>query len=178
MNIILMGIQGSGKSTQGNLLAKELGIPYLSSGHIFREMAKEDTQWGRYVKKTMDLGHLIPDREAVPIVMEYLQKDEYKQGWIMDGFPRTPVQARALNIPIQDVLYINVSDEETLKRLHDRKENRSDDTDDAIQKRIEIFHTLTQPVLDYYKKSGFLREINGEQSIDDVHRDIMKSLSH
>lgn len=178
MNIILMGVQGSGKSTQGNLLSKELDIPYLSSGHIFREMAKEDTEWGRYVKKTMDSGHLIPDQEAVPIVMEYLQKDEYKKGWIMDGFPRTPVQARALNIPIQDVLYINVLDDETLKRLHGRRENRSDDTDDAIKKRIEIFHTLTEPVLDYYKKIGLLREINGEQSIEDVHRDIMKSLSH
>ena len=177
MNIILMGVQGSGKSTQGNLLSKELGIPYLSSGHIFREMAKEDTDWGRYVKKTMDAGHLIPDAEAVPIVMEYLQKDEYKKGWIMDGFPRTPVQAEALNIPIQDVLYISVSDEETLKRLHERRENRSDDTDSAIQKRIEIFHTLTEPVLDYYRKKGLLREINGEQSIEKVHEDIMKSLS-
>ena len=176
MNIILMGVQGSGKSTQGNLLSKELGIPYLSSGHIFREMAKEDTDRGRYVKKTMDSGHLIPDHEAVPIVMEYLQKKEYAKGWIMDGFPRTSVQAEALTLPIDDVVYITVTDEETVRRLHGRKENRSDDTDTAIQKRIEIFHTLREPVLDFYRTKGILRAINGEQSIESVHTDIMKSL--
>ena len=80
MKIILIGIQGSGKSTQGNLLSKKLNIPYLSSGHIFREMAKEKTPIGRYIKETMNAGFLISDEKTLEIVQEYLGRDEYKNG--------------------------------------------------------------------------------------------------
>ena len=93
MKLILLGIQGSGKSTQGNLLSQKLGVPYLSTGHIFREMAKEKTPWGRYVKETLNAGILISDDQVIPIVAEYLQKPEYEKGYILDGFPRTVAQA-------------------------------------------------------------------------------------
>src|SRR5581483_6572525 len=88
MRIILIGIQGAGKSTQGNLLSKKLKIPYLSTGHIFRENAKEKTQMGRYIKELMNAGYLIPDNKTNDIVSEYLSRPEYKKGYIMDGYPR------------------------------------------------------------------------------------------
>lgn len=89
MKIILIGIQGAGKSTQGNLLSEKLNVPYLSTGHIFREMAKEKTPLGRHIKEIMNAGYLIPDAKTVEIVSEYLKKSEYEKGYILDGFPRT-----------------------------------------------------------------------------------------
>jgi len=176
MKIILIGIQGSGKSTQGNLLNKKLDLPYLSSGHIFREMAKVKTQWGRYVKETLNAGHLIPDDKTIKIIEEYLHHPEYTKGFILDGFPRTSKQAEAFEGNVDKVVYLKVSDEEALKRLRARNEQREDDTDAAIKKRIELFHTLTEPVLDYYRKKGLLIEVDGEKSIEDIHKSIVAKL--
>ena len=177
MNLILMGIQGSGKSTQGNLLSKKLGIPYLSSGHIFREMSKEKTKWGRYVKETLNAGFLIPDQKTIPIMHEYLAKKEYKRGWILDGFPRTVVQAKTFKYKIDKVFYLRISDKEALWRLSYRNEEaRDDETLAAVRKRIELFHKITKPVLDYYRQKGLFVEINGELSIDVVNGKIMKHI--
>lgn len=174
MKIILIGIQGAGKSTQGNLLTEKLHIPYLSTGHIFREMAKEKTPLGRYIKETMNAGYLIPDRKTVQIVEEYLKKSEYINGYIMDGFPRTPAQAKKFENGINHVFYLKVSDREALWRLAYRNEvGRDDETLPAILKRIELFHKFTEPVIDYYRQTGQLREIDGEQSIEDIHKQIM-----
>src|SRR5258708_29924369 len=112
MKIILIGIQGSGKSTQGNMLSEKLGVPYLSSGHIFREMAKEKTPLGRYIKETMNAGYLIPDDKTLEIVVEYLKHPEYKGGYILDGFPRTVPQAEAFPNGVEKVVYLKVSDKE------------------------------------------------------------------
>src|SRR3972149_7551513 len=106
MKIVLIGIQGSGKSTQGNLLSIKLSVPYLSTGHIFREIAKEHTTLGRYVKETINAGILIPDEKVIAIVNEYLQQDEYKNGYILDGFPRTAVQAKEFSNDIDSVMYL------------------------------------------------------------------------
>lgn len=178
MKIILIGIQGSGKSTQGNLMSRKLTIPYLSSGHIFREMAKEKTQWGRFIKETTNAGHLIADDKTIAIINEYLQSPQYQKGYILDGFPRTLVQAESFGEPLDAVLYLHVSDEEALKRLSLRngKEQREDDTGSAIQKRIDLFHKLTEPVLDYYRQKGLLIEVDGERSIEGIHQDIMHRL--
>jgi len=92
MKIILIGIQGAGKSTQGNILSKKLGIPYLSTGHIFRDIAKEKTPIGRYIKEVMVSGALIPDGKTLEIVSEYLKRPEYSKGYVMDGFPRTTTE--------------------------------------------------------------------------------------
>jgi adenylate kinase len=174
MKIILIGIQGAGKSTQGNLLKEVLHIPYLSTGHIFREMSKEKTPLGRYIKETMNAGYLIPDGKTVKIVEEYLKKPEYNSGYIMDGFPRTPSQAKKFENGINHVFYLRVSDKEALWRLAYRnEEGRDDETLPAILKRIELFHKFTEPVIDYYRQKGTLREIDGEQSIDEIHQEIM-----
>src|SRR5713101_2577624 len=95
MKYILIGIQGAGKSTQGNLLSKKLDLPYLSTGHIFRVMAAEKTPLSRYIKEIMNAGFLIPDKKVLDIVTEYIHRPAYKNGYILDGFPRTLVQAKA-----------------------------------------------------------------------------------
>lgn len=174
MKIILMGIQGSGKSTQGNLLSKELGLPYLSTGHIFREIAKEKTRWGRYVKETMASGLLIPDRKTIKIVEEYLSKPAYVGGYILDGFPRSLIQAKLFKHEIDKVFYLRVSDREALWRLAYRNdEMREDETVKAIRKRIELFHKITEPVLDYFHQKGILVEVDGEQPIEKVFQTII-----
>lgn len=172
-----MGIQGSGKSTQGNLLSKNLGLSYLSSGHIFRQMAKEKTPWGRYVKETMNAGLLIPDSKVVPIIEEYVSKPEYTKGYILDGFPRTVVQAKAFRDAVDFVFFLTVSDREALWRLSYRNDTlRQDETISAVRKRIELFHTLTKPVITYYKKKGILVTVNGERPIRTIHGEIMEAI--
>lgn len=178
MRIIIMGIQGSGKSTQGVKLAKKLKVPYLSSGHIFREMAKEKTKWGRYVKETMSAGVLIPDKKTVPIVHEYLEKPEYQAGFILDGFPRTLYQVKHFKHKPDLVIYLDVSDKEALWRLAYRNDLvREDETVAAVRKRIELFHKVTKPVLTFYRRRRLLAEIDGEQKIEQVHKNIMNHIS-
>lgn len=177
MRIILIGIQGAGKSTQGNLLSEKLQIPYLSTGHIFRVLASEKTQLGRYIKEVMNAGYLIPDAKTKAIVDEYLSRPEYKKGFIIDGFPRTLEQAESFKMPIDKVVYLEVSDKEALWRLSYRNgengEKREDDTLAGIRKRIELFHKFTKPVLEFYKSKKLLVEIDGEKSIEEIHKDIM-----
>lgn len=176
MKIILLGIQGAGKSTQGNLISQKLKIPYLSTGHIFRDLAKEKTPEGRYIKETINAGYLIPDNKTLQIVSEYLHRKEYEKGYILDGFPRTIVQAEAFENGINKVIYLKVSDKEALWRLSGREDEREDETLKAIRKRIELFHKVTEPVLDYYKRKGILLEINGEQSIERINKEILSYL--
>ena len=181
MKIILIGIQGSGKSTQGNLLSEKLNLPYLSTGHIFRELAKERSALGRYIKETMTSGYLIPDEKTNEIVSEYLGRSEYENGFILDGYPRTVAQAEAFKNGIDKVIYLEVSDKEALWRLSYRNgengEKREDDTLSAIRKRIELFHKFTEPVLEFYGQKGKLVTINGEDPIESIHKAIMDNLN-
>ncbi|HLD24850.1 MAG TPA: nucleoside monophosphate kinase [Patescibacteria group bacterium] len=179
MKLILIGIQGSGKSTQGNILSEKFRIPYLSSGHIFRDMAMEKTPWGRYVKETLNAGYLIPDEKTIPIIEEYLGKPEYKNGYILDGFPRTPKQAEEFTNGVDKVIYLKVSDKEALWRLSGRIEEgvREDNTLSAIRKRIQLFHDVTMPVLDYYRSQGRLLEVDGEKTIEEVTTQILTGLN-
>lgn len=178
MKIILVGIQGSGKSTQGNLLSKKVGVPYLATGQLFREIAKEESEWGKYVQETLAAGHLIPDEKTIAIVEAYLKKPEYQKGYILDGFPRTLVQAESFTESIDKVIYIKVSDNEALKRLRLRvgKEKREDDSEEAMKRRISLFHEMTEPLLAFYLEKGILLEVDGERRIDDIYQDICTHL--
>lgn len=177
MKLVLMGIQGSGKSTQGNLLVKQLGLPYLSTGHIFRKIAKEKTKLGLYIKTVMNSGVLIPDDKTIEIVNTYLTRKQYARGYILDGFPRTLAQAKKFINHVNKVVYIDIPDKEALWRLAYRKDSdRLDNTIQALKKRIESFKKSTQPVLDYYRDKGLLAEIDGTQTVTEVNQEILKSL--
>jgi adenylate kinase len=177
MKLVLIGIQGAGKSTQGNLLSKQLKIPYLSTGHIFREIAKERTSLGRYVKETINAGVLIPDSKVIGIVNDYLSRPEYRNGYILDGFPRTMAQAEKFKNNVDKVIYLEVPDKEALWRLAYRNDKtRKDETLPALKKRIELFHKFTTPVVDYYQKESKLVTIDGTKSIEEVNQEILKSI--
>lgn len=177
MKLILIGIQGSGKSTQGNLLSKQLNIPYLSTGHIFRQLAKEKTKLGSYIKVIMNSGLLIPDDKTIEIVNSYLKRPEYKKGYILDGFPRTLKQAEMFINNIDKAIYLEIPEKEAIYRLFYRNSQvREDETIPAIKKRIESFRRFTLPVLDYYRRHKKLIEIDGTQSIEAVNQEILKNL--
>lgn len=178
MKIVLIGIQGAGKSTQGNLLSGELGIPYLSSGHIFREMAKRKTKMGRWLKETLNSGALVPDETTNEIILDYLSKPEYKDGYILDGFPRTLPQALIFDKKngVEKVVLIDVSDREALWRISGRVSDREDETVHAIRKRIQLFHESTEPVIEHYRELGRLIHVNGEQEVPEVFEEIKTKL--
>lgn len=181
MKIIIIGIQGAGKSTQGNLLSKKLKIPYLSTGHVFRDLAKEHSKLGRYIKEVMHSGSLVSDSRTMHIVSDYLKRPEYQKGYILDGFPRTLTQAEDFDENIDDVVYLKVSDREALWRLSYREEDktaeeRDDETLAAVRHRIELFHKFTEPVLHYYHRKRLLIEVDGEQSVEKIHKAIMQKL--
>ena len=176
MKLVLTGIQGSGKSTQGNLLTKQLKIPYLSTGHIFREIAKEKTKLGHQVKMVINSGMLLPNDKTIEIVSGYLSRPEYKRGFIIDGFPRTLDQAKHFQNEVDKVIMLEMPDKETLWRLSYRKDERDDETLEALRKRIELFHKHTEPVIEYFEKQGKVIKIDGTQSIKDVNEEILKNL--
>ena len=178
MKIILIGIQGSGKSTQGNILSERLSVPYLSTGHVLREMAKEKTREGRYIKETINSGILVPDDIMMDLASDYLKRPEYLPGYLLDGFPRTVAQAETFMEDINKVIYLRVSDKEALWRLsyRENEEGRDDDTLIAIRKRIELFHEFTVPVLDFYDKKNLLLEVDGEKTIEEITDYILDNL--
>jgi adenylate kinase len=158
------------------MLAEELKVPYLSSGHIFREMAKEKTATGRYVKETINSGALMPDDQTIKVIREYLAKPDYKNGYILDGFPRTVPQAEAFEGDVDKVVFIDVSDKEALWRISGRVSDRQDETVQAIRKRINLFHSQTEAVIDHYRDQGMLIQVDGEQEVEVVFKSIMKHL--
>lgn len=178
MKLVLIGIQGAGKSTQGNLLSRQLKIPYLSTGHIFREIAKEKTKLGHYLKVILHSGSLVPDEKTIEIVNSYLSRPEYKRGYILDGFPRTVNQAKQFENGVDKVIQLEIPDKEAIYRLAYRDDSsvRDDNTLEAIRKRIDLFHKFTDPVIQHYEKEGKLVVIDGTQDIKQVNEEILKSL--
>lgn len=173
MKLILIGIQGAGKSTQGSLLSEKLQIPYLSSGHVFRQMSREN----RWIKEILASGRLVPDETVLKIIAQYLEKDEYKDGYILDGFPRTVLQAKKFKNGVERVILLDVSDKEALWRISGRSDERDDETLQAIRKRIGFFHKETEPVIEFYRKQDKLLSVDGEKSIEDVYAQICKGLN-
>ena len=212
MNIILMGPPGAGKGTQAANLVKEYGLTHISTGDIFRKALKEQTKYGVIAKYFMQFGHLVPDDYTIQMVREYLQENEFPNGFILDGFPRTIIQARELEsiakefgFEIDVVINLDIELDRLVPRLSGRRTckecgasyhieynppkvegvcdvcggelyQRTDESEDAVKVRLDTYEKQTSPLIDYYTMKGQITNINGDQSMEDVFKDIKASL--
>ncbi|MDR8391314.1 adenylate kinase [Aliifodinibius sp. S!AR15-10] len=183
MQIIIFGPPGAGKGTQAKKIAEEYEIPHLSTGEIFRSAIKNETPLGKKVKSILDAGDLVPDQTVVDLVEEELKKDKYEDGYILDGFPRTVPQAEAFDEILDSngktldaFLVLEVPEQELVDRILSRGEGRSDDTEEGIKNRLEVYEKETAPVLNYYKEQGKVNAIDGVGSIDEIFSRIKDAL--
>jgi adenylate kinase len=187
VEILLLGPQGSGKGTQAKRIAAEFEIPHIATGDIIRAMKAEDSPLGRELKAVYDRGDLVDDELMIRLIEDRLGRDDASEGFILDGFPRTMPQAEALDDLLLElgrdldvVLEFQLSNPETLReRLlkRARDEGRSDDTHEAIERRLELYWEQTAPLVEYYRsKHANVVGIHAERTVDDVYREIQESL--
>lgn len=185
MIVFLFGPQGSGKSTQGKILAQKLGIPYIAAGDIAREVRLEDSDEGRQARELNDQGKLIPSATLYSRLEKKLSSPEAAGGFILDSPTRSPEQLqfmdelrKKLNFKIDKAILINLSEEQGIERLHKRAEieKRVDETDEAIKQRLQIYHTQTKPILKYYQDLGVLVEIDGGATVEDVEKLVWEAI--
>ena len=178
MNIVILGPQGSGKGTQAKLIAEYFGLTHVDMGAQLRRVAAEDSERGRRIREIMDVGDLVPIELTVEIFSEALSKPA--KGFVIEGFPRTQEQFAQVKdrISFDLAIFIDVSDEESMKRIMKRVEleGRSDDTPEAIARRLEIYHTQTELLLRDYTDQGILVRIDGEQTPEEVFADIRDAI--
>ena len=181
MNIILLGPPGAGKGTQANRLVEERGFLHLSTGDMLRQAVEMGTELGLKAKAIMDKGELVADDIILGMIREHIEESASSAGVILDGFPRTVVQAEALDGILQEigqridfVIEISVDEVILLERIEGRAretENaRPDDSADVLSKRLEVYHENTAPILPYY--NGVLRKVDGMQPIEEVAKAI------
>jgi adenylate kinase len=185
LNVLLFGPQGSGKGTQAKRISAEYGIPHVSTGDMFRAAIAKQTPFGQKVAPILASGELVPDDLTVGLVRERLSEPDAEPGFVLDGFPRNIPQAEALDEllselgrPLTAVLEFRISDGVAIERLLGRaaEEGRPDDTPEAIQRRLEIYHRDTEPLSDYYLASGKLVAVHAEGTVDEVWAEIQDAL--
>ena len=212
MKIIMLGAPGAGKGTQAKKIAAKYEIPHISTGDIFRANIKNGTELGKKAKTYMDQGLLVPDELVVDLVVDRVQQDDCKKGYVLDGFPRTIPQAESLDAALDKLgekidyaINVEVPDENIISRMGGRracvgcgatyhiKYNptkvedvcdacgeklilRDDDKPETVQKRLTVYHDQTQPLIDYYTKSGVLKEVDGTVDMEDVFAAIVDIL--
>jgi adenylate kinase len=174
MKIIVLGGQGSGKSTQANLLAKELNIPHIEMGQLLRDKSKDNDDVADKIRQSLESGRLVSDEITTNTLTQKISNPPFNNGFVLDGYPRNNTQMTVLPRDIYKVFYIKVSDTEAIQRL--LKRGRADDNKDLISKRLKIYHDQTEPLLDNFKKQNLLLEINGERTIKEIHTDIMSKI--
>ena len=208
MNIILLGAPGAGKGTQAELLVNKLSIPAISTGNMLREAIAKGTELGKKAKQYMDEGALVPDELILGIVADRVAQPDCRNGFILDGVPRTLAQAEALEakgVRIDHVISIEVDDNEIEGRMTGRRVCakcgasyhvvanppttegvcdlcggelviRKDDAPETVRHRLEVYHASTEVLKDFYGKLGRLVEVNGSQSIEKAHEDILAAI--
>ena len=212
MKIIMLGAPGAGKGTQAKQIADKYSIPHISTGDIFRANIKNGTELGKKAKQYMDQGALVPDELTCDLVMDRIQQDDCKNGFVLDGFPRTIPQAEALDAALGKInekmdyaIDVDVPDENIIHRMGGRRACvgcgatyhleyaptkvegicdvcgkelilRDDDKPETVQKRLNVYHEQTQPLIDYYTKQSILRTVDGTQDMNDVFAAIVKIL--
>jgi len=213
MDIVLIGAPGSGKGTQAAKLAPIFSIRHISSGDLFRKAFDDKTELGLKAQTYVDLGELVPDEMTVPMILHLIEEPASAHGTVLDGFPRTLPQARALDEELRHIdrqitvaVYLEVPREILLKRLSARlfchaaqhvyharfnppREDgicdidgsqlyrRSDDDGESARRRQVIFYRETTQLLDYYKQQNKLKQINGHQSIEQVHQALLEAIN-
>ena len=212
MKIIMLGAPGAGKGPQAKKIAAKYDIPHISTGDIFRANIKNGTELGNKAKTYMDQGLLVPDELVVDLVVDRVQQDDCKNGYVLDGFPRTIPQAEALDKALAALgdkvdyaIDVNVPDENIVKRMGGRRACvgcgatyhlvyaptktegicdvcgkelilRDDDKPETVQKRLNVYHEQTQPLIDYYTTAGILKTVDGTVDINDVFAAIVEIL--
>jgi adenylate kinase len=185
VQIVLLGAPGSGKGTQGDALAKHFGVPHVSSGELLRAHVASGSDLGRKVASYLSRGDLVPDDLVLTVVGDALSGAFDAGGYVLDGIPRTLAQAErayALAKPVglaaDAVVYLDVADDVARERLAARAETgRDDDADPAVvERRLQVFHTDTDPLIDFYRERGILRTIDAVQPVDAVTKAILDAL--
>lgn len=208
MKIIFLGAPGAGKGTQAEVVSKRFAIPAISTGAIIRAALAEGTPTGLKAKEFIEKGNLVPDEVVIDIIKERLTKDDCKNGYILDGFPRTVPQAEALDrmgITIDAVVSLEVPSEEIVERMSGRRvcnrcgasyhvqynpskdgvhcdscgetlTTRKDDEPSVVLSRLEVYHTSTEPLKDFYAEKGILKLVDGRGSVETITERTLKAL--
>jgi adenylate kinase len=181
--ILLLGAPGSGKGTQGKLLAERLGLPKITTGDILRAAVAAGTPLGREAKKFMDGGSLVPDTVILSLIKEELAKPEAHHGAVFDGFPRTAAQAELVDRTLAErgqrlnhIVLLDVAEEELVRRMMVRatQERRSDDTPDAIKTRLQVYQRDTAPLIAHYAERGIVHRVPGTGTVSDIATEIQR----
>ena len=184
MKLLMIAPPGAGKGTQAVVIAKHFGIPHVATGDLLRDHVARDTELGRSVKQFLDRGELVPDDVVLEMVREALEAAQ-GGGVLLDGVPRTMDQARALyeialklDMSADVALHLQVTDDELVRRLLARAEgqSRSDDTEEVIRRRLELYYEVTHPILEWYGERGILVTVDAMRPADQVGRQILTAL--
>jgi len=181
VRVVLLGPPGAGKGTQAQVLASRLGVPAISTGEMLREAVAEGSGLGRRVEGVMAAGKLVDDELMAEVVRDRLAKPDARKGYLLDGYPRTLLQAKTLEAILEDagrdldaVVMVDVPEAELVRRALLR--GRADDAEQVVRERQRVYREKTAPLIGYYKERGLLREIDGDRSVDDVTASLFAAL--
>jgi adenylate kinase len=185
MRLLFMGPPGAGKGTQAQVVADRFGIPAISTGDIFRANVANGTELGVEAKRFMDAGEYVPDSVTNLMVRARIDEEDAVKGFLLDGYPRTLAQVDELDGMIKftghrldAVVVLTVDEEELIARLTARSESeaRTDDTEDVIRRRQELYLEQTQPLIEVYRERGLLCEVDGSGDVEDVTQRVLDAL--